>query len=414
MTTKQKEDYESAAKHAIAMTNMELIAVYPEDDYVETFCPKCKKISVFSRSEFDHIRCQSCYNKLREKNFHTHCKSIVEAKGFRFVRASYEEDYIEIECPACERITLLHANEHRNIHCRYCKMKQTAERNGFRYFSESDLCDSLMGTLLEAYAADDMYDTPIALLCKRCGEVYIFNESSRSIFKDINELRCTCSAEEQTANYRRSYKEDDWPRNLIFDIIHSGGQYVKPIDRIPTDIEGSLEYVLRCLPDKRSSEIIRLRYEQKQTLDMIGKQMGLTRERVRQIIATLLDELRKPYWMRYFRYGIKELVKKERVVGFQIGMHHSENQDRNDEPRHSWSHFNAAELMKVEDLELSTWVCLCLHSVGIYTVAELLQQDYLQLIKISKFSTQNVREVASALEQFGFDCNHLTVRSFYT
>lgn len=43
MTPKQKEEYERLAKEAVSKAGLELITITPEEDYIETWCPDCKK-----------------------------------------------------------------------------------------------------------------------------------------------------------------------------------------------------------------------------------------------------------------------------------------------------------------------------------------------------------------------------------
>lgn len=68
--------------------------------------------------------------------------------------------------------------------------------------------------------------------------------------------------------------------------------------------------------DKQQEKIIRNRYYQDLTLDAIGQQNGIHRERVRQLIAKGLRGLRKPSSSRLLRPFVVEYDKAYQGIGF--------------------------------------------------------------------------------------------------
>ncbi len=96
-----------------------------------------------------------------------------------------------------------------------------------------------------------------------------------------------------------------YPENLINDI---GLDYVFGKDEY-TQLNGDqlagLDHVLGTIRD-RERDMIRLRYEEKKTLQTIGEQYNLSRERVRQIIAKGVRKLRHKTRTVYIREGLKQ------------------------------------------------------------------------------------------------------------
>lgn len=82
-------------------------------------------------------------------------------------------------------------------------------------------------------------------------------------------------------------KELDYPMNLLEDI------FTRSIET-PYDIEGTVAYVL-CRLTKRERDILKMRYEEKLSLRGCGERLGITSERVRQLITKTLHTLRQPY-----------------------------------------------------------------------------------------------------------------------
>ena len=102
-----------------------------------------------------------------------------------------------------------------------------------------------------------------------------------------------------------------YPENLLRDIglekVFGKPEYT-PLNE---DQTAGLAHALTTIRE-REQEMIRLRYEEKKTLQEIGDQYELSRERVRQIIAKGVRKLRHPSRTVYVRdgYGKAELAQK--------------------------------------------------------------------------------------------------------
>ncbi len=94
-----------------------------------------------------------------------------------------------------------------------------------------------------------------------------------------------------------------YPENLLTELgLHlcfESGEYTAPDE----DHLAGLSHLLRTLSPK-VQEMVHLRYEGHETLEKIGNRYGLSRERVRQLLAKALRNLRRPSRIKYVRQGL--------------------------------------------------------------------------------------------------------------
>ena len=76
------------------------------------------------------------------------------------------------------------------------------------------------------------------------------------------------------------------------------------------DFDRRLAVALSTLPDERTSDIILARFHDGATLQVIGDGLGVTRERVRQLVEKYLRKLRQPDILRYLDCGIEGIPEK--------------------------------------------------------------------------------------------------------
>ena len=103
-----------------------------------------------------------------------------------------------------------------------------------------------------------------------------------------------------------------WPYNLLDDVIMLRPDHRKGItspDRcwqelLEPDQEAALQYALSTLTEKEQT-FIRGYYEEDKSLEEIGQAHGLTRERVRQVLAKAVRKLRHPARLKLIQYGLE-------------------------------------------------------------------------------------------------------------
>ena len=115
---------------------------------------------------------------------------------------------------------------------------------------------------------------------------------------------------------RRKLMESEktpYPENLLTDIgleLVFGKPEYTPLN---DDQMAGLAHVLTTIRE-REQEMIRLRYEEKKTLQEIGDQYELSRERVRQIIAKGVRKLRHPSRTVYIRDGFDKVELAQKIT----------------------------------------------------------------------------------------------------
>ena len=102
-----------------------------------------------------------------------------------------------------------------------------------------------------------------------------------------------------------------WPYNLLDDIVMPTYDHRKGGDRnecwpdiLTPDQESGLKYLLSTLSDKEQA-FIRGYYEEDKSLEEVGQGYGLTRERVRQVLAKSVRKLRHPARLKLIQYGLE-------------------------------------------------------------------------------------------------------------
>lgn len=193
MTPLQKEEYEHRVREAISGTDLEIITISPDDDYIETWCPSCKTTSIFRERELAHVRCPKCYEKRRRERFHSKSEELVQAAGFELRYASYEDDYIEVECPVCEDITSFRFKDLKHIKCKFCTMKEIASENGFDLYWDADSYGEPWEEQLDEWKEENS-DEPAVLVCRRCGEVHIISADANNAAEQIPQYKCSCAS----------------------------------------------------------------------------------------------------------------------------------------------------------------------------------------------------------------------------
>ena len=115
---------------------------------------------------------------------------------------------------------------------------------------------------------------------------------------------------------RRKLMESEkvpYPENLLTDIgleLVFGKPEYSPLN---DDQMAGLAHALTTIRE-REQEMIRLRYEEKKTLQEIGDQYELSRERVRQIIAKGVRKLRHPSRTVYIRDGFDKVELAQKIT----------------------------------------------------------------------------------------------------
>ena len=199
----------------------------------------------------------------------------------------------------------------------------------------------------------------------------------------------------------------DWPHDLIDEILDyddtKGVIYDYP--QIAKYFITNWDIVKKSLTP-REERMLELRYEEGKTLEEIAKIYGITRERVRQIIAKGIRRLK-----HHSRTNI--LFKdNERITERDSLIKQIDNEIL--ELRKKLKYYQKANLklelpeeiqnevssnVRIEDLDLSVRSFRCLKRAGIEFVSEITEKTEEELLKIRNLGRKSVKEIKQKLKQ---------------
>ena len=214
---------------------------------------------------------------------------------------------------------------------------------------------------------------------------------------------------EEKAPYR--ILSGSWPQNIISDILGEKVTDVRP------DQEIGLQYALSQLPGKHE-EILKLRYKKEKTLDMIGQECDLTRERVRQIINYDISRIKATGDVNYIRYGYEkykdmELLNQIAKIDAKCNMLLDEYKkirsneimqyiSEDSEPAESETEQRYQALkQKIEDVGFSLRTYNCLKRGGINTVYDILQNGPSKIASLRNMGLKTYNEIVEKVTGYG-------------
>ena len=219
-----------------------------------------------------------------------------------------------------------------------------------------------------------------------------------------------------------NYKKPEWPYNLIADLEIQDGPKLAPIDPLPEDFLGSLEYLLHVLPDQRSVEILRLRYQERMTYGEIGAVVNLSQTRVAQLLEHVRREIVKPCWEKYLRYGVQGIIEQrmqqqKEIYQQRVALEVRKAVEVDQQEREKAAEADRLKNLPIEERILITELNLdvraqnSLRRRGYETVGDLLRLDYKAFTRIRYVGEMTRKKILAEIERLGFDCDHLKGKS---
>lgn len=202
----------------------------------------------------------------------------------------------------------------------------------------------------------------------------------------------------------------EWPYNLLNALEIDED----PLDHM--DDIGTLEVAMAISSmTPREKGVIRMRYAQEMTLDAVGNEIGVKKERVRQIEAKALRKLRYTEGAGYvIRNGVKAYINVRILKGIEQGMKQKEaaleevyrqkladvGTEISENERKVWNRILA---LTVEELDLSVRAYNCLKRAGNFTVNDIIVKypDYESAIQIRNLGKKSLEEISEKLRSYG-------------
>lgn len=204
-----------------------------------------------------------------------------------------------------------------------------------------------------------------------------------------------------------------FPINLILDIFIAESE----CENIPADIEGTVEYVISRF-DPRVQTVILGHYKEGKTYEQIGKELGVTRERVRQMEARSLRQMRNPKCRALLSLGVAEYISQIRITATESSANKQISAateaikivaDRlskitgDDEISVMMEKklMNSNLTLTIAELELSVRTYNALSRAGLKTVEAIL--NYGDLSRVRNLGERCLAEITQKIRDLGFD-----------
>ena len=202
------------------------------------------------------------------------------------------------------------------------------------------------------------------------------------------------------------YARHPYPDNLLLDVqaccvqTELGPVVLK--SKMPQDILGTIAYLLADM-DKRTAEVLRLRYQQHKTVREIAHDVARTEERVQTLIAEGIATLRTPAALRMLEDGAAKFFAREAEGAYQCLAEKTENADTLHSGIMPTGHIYDAisSDAPIDDLDLSVRAWNCLKRAGIDTVGQLVQRDFESLLRVRNLGKKCAEEIKDKLTANG-------------
>jgi hypothetical protein len=215
-----------------------------------------------------------------------------------------------------------------------------------------------------------------------------------------------------------------YPLNLVADLSFSWAPI--DLDAPPKDYDLFVEYVLRKVAEKRPRDvqIIRMRYQDDMTYRAIGECMGLTAERVRQIInkglhlihrwdlAPLITngvaEYANKRGQELYKNGFEEGYRSGHSEGYQQGRCDGYMESRRKEARPPvLLPVRECDNLKLNELGFSTRTYNILRNAGKYTARDIATCTYRDLYRMRGCGAISLNEIIAKMRELGYDTSKM-------
>lgn len=201
----------------------------------------------------------------------------------------------------------------------------------------------------------------------------------------------------------------EWPVGLLDAVFEAEPGIEKGL---PGDFDGSLDYVLSLIPRDRDREILVERYRDRLTMDAISQRHGITRERVRQIIACCLHMMRRPTVRRFLQYGVSGVLAREAQAAAKTARERAQaslekhlTAQYGKTQAESIVRHSDAMLTPVSGMNLSNRSRHCLYQCGCETAGDIVRMTPQELMAVRNLGQKSYREIVNRLEALGINAD---------
>lgn len=225
----------------------------------------------------------------------------------------------------------------------------------------------------------------------------------------IGKISKTFKTLEEAREFKMNLKKyttrptSDYPLDLIEELgLNNVINY--DINYIENHFEENLEYILTTGFNDREIYILKGYYEKGYTLEALSYQLGVTQERIRQILVKSVRRLRYPARLEIFKKGKEiiqlendiEVIKKELMNKKEFLEKVKQEQDA------EYKQILDEITLPIINLNLSVRSFCCLKRAGIQTLEDLLDKTEEDLKKVRNLGNKSRKEIKEKVHSLGY------------
>lgn len=236
---------------------------------------------------------------------------------------------------------------------------------------------------MSSICADILQGSSIADVCKNHNSISVSNFRHRIFRKEEPYTKISYTPEQLLEMTKDLITPEE---NIFRDILKVYHISLFHID-FPDDFEQTIHSMINQLCDRRTKEIIQLKYFENKNCEEIGQVYNISRSRVQQLIDRFLTQMRR----------------SDRIEQIILGNHAYQQNHRNSSEIESLVEKPKEVLQtKVEDLGLSARITNCLIRSKKYTLQDVLDTSEEDLLEIRNFGMKCLVELRQSLKKKGY------------
>lgn len=232
-----------------------------------------------------------------------------------------------------------------------------------------------------------------------------------ALLSDITQLQNGVRMElAHSVTYAREYMTAT--EKLYMDVMRCNVE--ETTSYMPIDAEETVHDLLTNYSNwgltEREAKVLKLRYYEDMTMEKVGKQFGVTKERIRQIEAKALRKLMYPTRREKLKHGLLVTETSERIAKeaseWLIEKIIKERIERDERAKQAKSlledegKLEEWKLSPMEELGLSTRAWTCLKRHGCETIGDITKLNYMELARIRNLGRKSLNEIISKVREY--------------
>ena len=253
--------------------------------------------------------------------------------------------------------------------------------------------------------------TTVAVFCRENNLNQMKISKLIALLSDITQLQKGVRTEQTHSDtYTREYMTGT--EKLYMDVMRCNVE--ETASYMPIDAKETVHDLLTNYSNwgltEREAKVLKLRYYEDMNLEEVGKQFGVTRERIRQVEAKALRRLMYPTRRKKLEHGLLATETSERMAKEasdrlieELTKERIERDERVKQAKQLLEDEGKLEewkLSPMEELGLSTRAWTCLKRHGCKTIGDITKLDYMELTRVRNLGRKSLNEIVSKVRKY--------------